>query len=288
MNFSGQSDSAQRFSVQSNLIYTVWQSKAAYCGLDAQFELRTSLVGDGAQVKIKGKTENGRNLGTINVKIYGNRLKAAFPIPQNAPVDDLAYLEVHLSRHKLQGETNRIPIRPQIQVQQMQWSAPEARRGDVVTLTVNFQSAIPNDTDAIIAIYEFDHNGSDHDPVVRIPTTVQNNRIQVQWEYEHYDDTGEIPTQFDLQPHNQGYNHPEYFFIVSIDEIKIGTNQESGLLKFKDGISIRVVNLFRDPVPNAQYKIRLSDNTIRTGSADQNGMIEIDNLPPGPYSVDIL
>jgi len=286
MNFSGQSDSAQRFSVQSNLIYAVWKSNAAYGDCDATFEVRTSLVGDGAEVKIKGKTENGKTLGKIDAKIYGNRLITTFPIPKNVPIDDLAYLEVKLPKQNLQGETNRIPTRPPIEVQQMKWSAAEASRGDVLTLTVDFISQVPNDTEAIIAIYEFDHNGDDHDPVVRIPTTIQNKKIQVQWEYEYFDDTGEIPTQDDLQPVGKNYNHPEYFFVVVLDEVRIGVNQESGLLKFKDYVEIEHVDAEGLPLGDEKYVVYLPDGSSKDGKLDADGRAVITDVPPGGVHIE--
>jgi hypothetical protein len=285
MNFSGQSDSAQRFSVESNLIYMVWKSNAAYGECDATFEVRTSLVGDGADVKIKGKTESGKSLGKLDAKIYGNRLIAGFPIPKNVPFDDLAYLEVKLPKHSLQGETNRIPTRPPIEVQQMKWSTLTAQRGDVLTLTVDFISQVPNDTDAMIAIYEFDHNGDDHDPVVRIPTTVQNKKIQVQWEYEYYDDTGEIPTQPDLQPVGKKYNYPEYFFVVILDEIRIGVNQESGLMKFKDDVTLILTDATGAVISDQEFTIQHPDGEKTNGKLAGDSETTVANLPPGPGSI---
>jgi hypothetical protein len=287
MNFSAQTDSAQRFNVQSNLIYAIWKSKAAYGDSDATFEVRTSFVGDGADVKIKGKTENGKNLGKLDAKIYGNRLIAGFPIPKTVPADDFVYLEVQLPKQGLKGETNRIPTRPPIQVQQMKWSAKEARRGDVLTLSVDFQSQIPNDTDAIVAIYEYDHYGSNHDPVVRIPTTVQNKKIQVQWEYEYFDDTKEIPTKQDLQPHGKNYNHPEYFFVVVLDEIRIGVKQESGLLRFKDRVEFKLVDSLERPIANTQFSVIFSDGKQSNGTTDSNGVGIFDNCSPGPYHLQV-
>ena len=285
MNFSGQSDSAQKFSVQSNLIYAIWKSNAAYGDCDATFEVRTSLVGDGAEVKIKGKTENGKTLGKIDAKIYGNRLITTFPIPKNVPIDDLAYLEVKLPKQNLQGETNRIPTRPPIEVQQMKWSAADASRGDVLTLTVDFISQVPNDTEAIIAIYEFDHNGDDHDPVVRIPTTIQNKKIQVQWEYEYFDDTGEIPTQDDLQPVGKNYNHPEYFFVVILDEVRIGVNQESGLLKFKDDLTSILKDGDENVLKDTDCVITGPDGKEVRAKSDNKGQLTVKDFPPGTFQV---
>jgi hypothetical protein len=285
MNFSLPSDSPQRFTVQSNLIYAIWKAKAAYANCDAMFEIRTSFVGEGAQVKIKGKTENGKNLGSMDATMYGNRLIGFFPLPQNAPPDDFAYLEVKLPKQSLRGETNRIPIRPQIKVQQMQWSTQQAQRGDTLTLTVDFQSAIPNDTDALIIIYEYDPSGS-HDPICKIPTTIQNNKIKVQWEFQYHNDTGEIPTHQELQPHGSSYAHPEYFFVVVLDEIRIGANQESGLLRFKDGVGYTVYDEGFNILPNEQFKIQFADGSSRNGTTDANGVLNIAAVPPGKIVIE--
>jgi hypothetical protein len=284
MNFSLPSDSPQQFTVPSNLIYAIWRSKAAYANCDAMFEIRTSFVGEGAQVKIKGKTENGKNLGSMDAKIYGNRLIAPFPLPPNAPPDDFAYLEVKLPKQSLRGETNRIPIRPQIKVQQIQWRAREVRRGDILTLSVDFQSTIPNDTDALIIIYEYDQSGS-HDPICKIPTTIQNNKIKVQWEFQYQNDTAEIPTHQELQPHSKSYAHPEYFFVVVLDEIRIGANQESGKVRFKDYTTLILHDDNDNLLPNTKAKLVFADNSMQTVTSDEDAIIYIENVPPGAIEI---
>jgi hypothetical protein len=284
MNFSLPSDSPQKFTVQSNLIYAIWKAGAAYANCDAKFEVRTSFVGEGAQVKIKGKTENGKNLGSMDATIYGNRLVAEFPLPQNAPPDDFAYLEVKLPKHGLKGETNRIPIRPQIKVQQMQWSAQQAARGDLLTITVDFQSAIPDDTDALIIIYEYDQSGN-HNPVCKIPTTIQNKKIKVQWEFEYQDDTGEIATHEELQPHGKSYAHPQYFFVVDVDGVRMGDKQESGLVKFKDWTALILHDENDKLLPNTKAKLVFADNTTQTVISDEDAIIYIENVPPGAIQI---
>jgi hypothetical protein len=281
-----QTDSAQRVSVQSELIYAIWQAKAAYGDTEAMLEVRTSFVGNGAQVKLKGKTASGKNLGTMQTQIFNNRLQTGFYIPKNVPPDDFAYVEVQLPKHGLNGETNQIPTQPPIMVQQMQWSAQQARRGDVLTLTCDFQSAIPNDTEALVIIYEYDRDGS-HDPIAKIPTTVQQNKIQLQWEYEYHEDTDEIPTQAELQQYGRNYSHPEYFFVVVIDGIRIGAQQQSGLLRFKDFIEIIVKDEFGDPLEKTSFTMLFADGTKSKGQTDANGTISIKNTCPGRIQVSI-
>jgi len=285
MNFSAQSDAQTICNVPSKLIYSVWCSKVAYAGADALFEVRTSLVGDGANVQVRAKIQSGQTLGTLPFQIYGNRLYAGFPIPVNVPIDELIYLEVRLPQHNLQGATNLIPTRAPINISSMSWSAPEARRGDVLTLTVNFQSAIANDTEALIIIYEFDQNGH-HDPICKIPTTVQNRRIQVLWEYEYHDDTGEIPTQQEMQRYGQNYSHPEYFFVVDIDGVRFGDRQESGLLRFMDWVDVKVTSGLTKPLEGANYTIYFADATTQAGVVDSSGLVRIENVGPGDVYIE--
>jgi hypothetical protein len=286
MNFSLPCDSPQKFKVQSTLIYAIWRAGAAYANCDAMFEVRTAFVGEGAEAKIKGRSENGKNLGSMEAKIYGNRLIGFFPLPKNAPVDDYAYLEIKLSKQNLKGETNRIPIRPQIEVQQMKWSAQEVHRGDTVTLSVDFKSDIPNDTDATIIVYEYNARGN-HDPVCKIPTTIQNKKIKLDWQFDYIYDTAEIPTHAELQPHNKSYAHPEYFFTVVLDEIRIGMNQESGKMKFKDDFSLTLKNEDGEPLANTQITLKMADGSQQSATTDATGTAKAVKIPPGPFTVEL-
>jgi hypothetical protein len=244
--------------------------------------------GDGAEVKVKGKTDGGRTVGNVTTKIFGNRLVDTFPIPANIAPDDFIYLEVKLPRLNLSGETNHIPTRPPIVVNQMQWSAPEARRGDVLTLTTDFQSTIPNDTEVLLVIFEY-RAGGHHDPICKIPTTVQNNRIQLQWEFNYLQSTRNIPTEFDMRMVQGHYQAPSFFFLVIIDEIKVGIHQESGFLKFtKDTIMLRFPTIDGSPGANRNFKILLSDGSTQTGQLDSNGEVTIQDISPGRYWIEWL
>jgi hypothetical protein len=278
------SDSPQRIIVDSKLIYAIWNTRAAYADCDAMFEVRTSFVGEGAQIQIIAKTENGKNLGKIDAQIFNNRLIASFPIPKNAPSDDLVFLEVRLPKHNLKGETNRIPIRPQITVERMQWSAKEARRGEVLTLTCVFQSPIPTDTEAIVIIYEYDQDGC-HDVICKIPTTVRNNQINLQWEYEYHADTDEIPTKEELQRYGKNYNPPEYFFMVVLDGVRIGTRQESGLLRFKDFLDFYLYDYDDILLVNHDVEIDCADGSKIQSHSDDKGYVYIANVVPGPVKI---
>lgn len=281
--YTKETDVEHKIKVPSQLIYVIWNSRFAFCGEEAEFEVRTSFVGDGAEVKVKGKTEKGKSLGSADGKIYGNRYIGKLAIPTKLKPDDEVYVEVKLPKHNLKDESNRIPARPPILAKKLQWDKKEAGRGDVVTLQGQFDG-IMDETDATVIIYEYDKDGN-HDPIARIPTIISNKQLSLKWEYEYHEDVDDIPTQEDLKPYNQKYAHPEYFFVVDIDDVRVGVNQESGLLKFKDWIEIKAVEADDTPVPNANYTIKFADGTERKGKTDAEGNTRIENIPPGSYTI---
>jgi hypothetical protein len=282
-----QTDSPQRISLESHLVSATWKGGAAYGNCDAMLEVITTFVCEGAKVKIKCKTEGGKNLTNVDTQIYGNNLMAAIPIPERVPLGDLAYCIVKLPQHGLEIESNRIPTRPPILIESMRWSAQEAHRGDQLRLTTRFVSEIPDGTDALVIIYEYDQNGK-HDPVVKIPATVTNRAVEIQWEFEYYGDTSQIPTEAEMQQHGGHYQIPQYFFVVVVDGVKIGVGQESGLLRFKDIISVSLIDDAGLVVKNIQYKLIFADSSEREGKLDNSGKLHENNIPPGKVKISFI
>lgn len=277
------SDKVHQETVQSQIIYAVWLSKYGPVGGKVRFEVRTSLVGEGAPIEITGESARGKKLGKIKDSIYRNRHTGVFDVPQKMDWGDQIYFEVELAKHKLKEESNRIPVVPPIVVKRMSWDKKEARRGDVVKMTVDFQD-IPDGMEANVLIYEYDRDGN-HDKITTIPTETKKNKIEILWEYEYHEDTDEIPEQQELQTYGLNYNPPEYFFVVEIDDEKFGTKQESGLLRFKDWIEVKLVDQFGEPVPGADYVVRLADGSEIKGKLDGSGQARVENTVAGPYWV---
>lgn len=279
LKYSKATDTAHVIKLESALVSATWRAGAAPAGQSVPFEVRTSFVGNGAAIKIKGKSENGKKLGKLDDVIKNNVYVGELTIPDDIKIDDLVYFEVDLPKNGLSGQSNRIPVTLPITVTNLKWSAKEAHRGDILTLSADV-SGCRDHTDAKITIFEYDHDNA-HDRIVQIPTTVMRNKIEVKWEYEYHEDTDEIPTNEELKKYGKSYNPPEYFFVVEIDGQKFGEKQESGLLTFKDWIEIQLVNF----VGGETYTMYLPDGTKRTGKFDNEGYIKEDKILPGKYEI---
>jgi len=281
--FSKSVDTEHEVKLESKLIYAAWIDGVAQAGQQVKLEVGTALVGNGAKIKIKGLSEKGKKLGKISDTISNNIFQGTFDIPEDIELDDEVYFTVDLPKNGLSGESDRIPCLPPIEVSNMKWSASEARRGDILTLSADVKKVQPG-TEVTLTIYEHDQDGA-HDKITELPAIVKDKKIEIQWAYEYHEDTDEIPTEAELERYGRGYNPPEYFFTVKYGNVETGTNQESGLLTFKDYIIIELSNARGEPAADAEYKLTLSDGTEKTGNLDSEGKARIDQVPPGKYKL---
>jgi hypothetical protein len=285
LKYNKGTDSEQEIKLESQLIYAAWRKGVAHVGGTAEFEVMTALVGNGAKIKIKGKSESGKKLGKISDVIKNNKFVGEFDIPADMEIDDAVYFEVDLSGNGLSGESNRIPVAPAIGVTNMKWSAKEARRGDLLTLSADI-SGCYNGTEATVTIYEYDRDNI-HDKIVAIPAKVDKDKIEIKWEYEYHEDTDEIATDEELKEYGKSYNPPEYFFVVEIDGQKFGRDQESGLLEFKDYIEFDLRDEDGDPLAKADYVLHLPDGSERRGTVDEYGRGREEDIPPGDVEIEV-
>lgn len=276
------SGQAHKIKVQSNLIYALWNCGIAHADTEAPFIVKTSLVGEGAEIKVKLKDEKGKTLEKMNNKIHGNCYRGTIAIPENVRMDAMLYLEVELPKNGLNGESNQIPAGPAIKAKSMKWSQTEVKRGDMVKMLAEFID-LPDKTEATVQVYEYDQAGN-HDPVVAIPTEINENKLEVQWEYQYHDDTIQIPTQSELQPYKKNYQQPQYFFVVEIEGALLGTKQESGLMKFNDWVEYEV-NQVAFPF---DCEIEFADGTKIEKKGVNTSVVRFENVKPGKCTFRIL
>jgi hypothetical protein len=279
LKYSKSTDTQHKIKLESKLLYAIWRSGTAPVGLEVALEVATSFVGNGATIKIKGKSENGKKLGKLDGKVKNNIFVGALAIPDDVKIGDQVYFEVDLPQNGLSGESNRITAVSSVVVTNMKWSAKEARRGDTLTLSADVQGC-KSGTDAMITIYEYDQD-SVHDKIIDIPAVVTNAKIEVKWEYEYFEDTDEVPTQEEMQRYGKSYNPPEYFFIINIEGQKFGRKQESGLLLFRDWIEVRLSDSLGQPLADVQYTLYLPDGSQRKGRLSADGSAREGDIPPG-------
>ena len=284
LKFTKSTDSKHKIVLESSLVSASWNTGGAYTGFPASFTILTSFVGYGAPIQVIGRSEKGNKLGDIKGEIKNNKFRGEFEIPEDIEIDDRIYFEVELPKNGLSGESNWIPVFPIPRVKNMKWSAKEAKRGDILTLSANVENVRDN-TEVKLVIYEFDQDGA-HDRITELPAIVKSGKIEVNWEYEYHEDTDEIPTEEELKKYGKHYNPPEYFFTVKIGEKEFGKNQESGLLEFKDWIEIQLTDLNEAPIPDEEYILHLPDGSERKGKLDSNGYAKEEDVSPGRCTVE--
>jgi hypothetical protein len=284
-SYSKPSDQAHRIKVDSNIICCLWLCNRAWAGTDAPFEVRTSLVGEGAEIKVRLVNDSGKVLEKKSDKIYANQYRGAITVPSNVEARravPLLHLEVELSKQNLDIESDRVPAGPVIQARKLEWDKKEAHRGDMVTMKAEFID-LPDKTEAEVTVYEYDTEGL-HDPVMSIPTVIKNNRLELKWAFKHRD-PGTILTQEELKPYGKNYTAPEYFFTIDIDGTKIGVKQESGLMRFVDSSIITLSDEDGSPLENKEIAITFADNSQKKVKTDSKGKIKLENAPPGKFTI---
>jgi hypothetical protein len=282
--FTKSTDSKHKVTLESKLIYAVWKASEAPQGQDIWYDIGFAFVGEGSPAKIRLKKGNGSTITTLEETVRRNRLCKLIRIPADLELNELVYFEVELSKNGLTGESNRIPVVPPIGVDDMQWSAAEARRGDILTLSATVRNA-NEEAPAIVTICEYDEDGA-HDKITAIETKVNKKKIKLLWEYEYHEDTDEIPTQEEMERYGSNYNPPEYFFTIEIAGQKFGEAQESGLLKFKDYIEIQANEPDGTAIANEEVKVTLPDGSEKQGKTDANGYCKVEGIPPGRCKIE--
>jgi hypothetical protein len=284
LQFSKSADSEQEITLDSILISAVWLCGRAVAGRSAPLEVQTAFVGQGAPIRIEARNSRGDRLGRTEGVVRNNRFRVFMPIPEEARIGDKAHFTVELPNNSIDGESNKIPIYPPVEVFNLIWSKQEARRGDILTLKADVNGLRDQDEVEVI-IYEYDSDGA-HDEIVRLPARVSDKKIQLRWEYEYHEDTDGILTQEEADQYGGRYNPPEYFFTVRVEGTEYGAEQESGLLTFKDFIEIELVDADGRPRANENYMIHFADGSTREGTLDSRGRARVDDVPPGRYRVE--
>jgi len=284
LKFTKGTDSEHTVKLDSSLVSMFWNSGSGRAGQKAWFTVQTAFVGNGAAIKVKGKSKDGKKLGQVKDKIKSNSFVGSFDIPEDIKIGDEIYFEVKLSKNGLSGESDAIPVLPPLVLKEIKWSAEEARRGDILKLTAEFRD-IKDDTEADIVIFEYDRDGG-HDRIAQVAAVAEKNKFEIEWEYEYHEDTDEIATEDELEKYGKSYNPPEYFFIVKIGDAVFGGEQESGLLTFKDYIELELKDDDGAPAKDEKYVIKLPDGSEKEGSLDGDGHARLDDIPPGKVKVE--
>ena len=282
--FTKATDQEHKIQLDTYLVYAEWKSGYAFIGDTAPFVVGTSLVGNGAKIEITGKSQSGKKLGKIKDTIDNNTYTGSFDIPEDLDPGDEISFEVKLSKNGLSGESGKIHLVKPPELVSLEWSAQEARRGDQLVLSGEFRD-IPDDSEVLVTIYESDQDGA-HDRITEMPARLEGKKLAARWKYEYHEDTDEIPTSEEMERYGGSYNPPEYFFTVSYNDFEMGKEKESGLLKFKDYIEIKLRDAGGNPKADVAYVLHLPDGSTKDGRLDRQGNAREEGIPPGNIRVE--
>ena len=261
----------------SSVEAVAWSRGQAAPGGTVGLEVRTRYVGRGAELEITLTDGDGARFGPFKDTLWAGRFQTRIAIPKTAKGALIA--EAKLPKHGAQATSPPLLLAPRVEVTEAKWSADEARRGDVLTLTASARGAADG-TQAQLSIWEHDADGA-HDPVTEIRAEVKGEQVKAEWAYEYHEDTDGIATTEEAE---RGYHPPEYFFRCDV----LGVTAKSGLLTFKDWFEISLRNPDGAPVAGESYRVTFADGSVREGMLDADGMARFEDVPPGPPAVEII
>ena len=274
-NYTANTDSAKTTKLTSSLQQVYWGRRYAAAGGAVGLEIFTHHVGNNAELQIELEDQSGKSFGKFKDKISGNHFWAEIKVPAGAR--EALFATAKLPKHNLTMKSPALIVGPAVEITNLKWDRKEARRGDLVKLTADVKG-VPDGTEALVEILEHDSDGA-HDLITKFPSQVKNKKVEMEWEYEYHEDTDEIPTKAEAQ---KGYNPPEYFFRVTIG----GICADSGILNFKDWMSVELKNQAGEPIPKEDYILHLPDGSTRKGTLDEDGKAEEKDVPPGKVTVE--
>lgn len=268
-------DQTHKIKLPSVINQAMWDRTAASIEEEVEFEVFTHFVSDGAEMKISIHNRSGKKLDELTGKVFGNRTRGRYIIPDNAK--DAIYFEAELKKHGLKKKSEDMVIIPPIFVTNARWSQPITHRLDILTLTADVIGA--NDgTEGWIEIYENDPQGA-HELIIKFSIIVEGNRVESQWMFDYPGDTNDIPTAAESE---LGYIPPKYFFKVIVRR----KFAQSDLLEFKDWIEIELKADDDSPIGNKKYILHLPDGNDKNGTLNANGYAREDDLPPGKVVIE--
>ena len=272
---SGSTNKIKEVKLESAIEQVMWTKNIASAGGKIGLEVFTKFVGNNSDIKIEIKDKTGKSGGTVKGKITGNRFWKNIEVPEN--LKDELTATVKLSKHGLEKKSNTIPLLPPIKITHVKWDKSEAKRGDILKLTADVKGAYDG-AEAAIEIFEHDDDSA-HDLIVSFPAQVNSQKIKAEWEFQYIEDTDDIPTDDEAE---NGYRNPEYFFRVTM----AGVSEDSGLLKFNDSVEFIFKKRDGSPVKDMKVKVLYPDGNSKEETTDDNGRIQINEIPPGKYKIE--
>ena len=260
----------------SSVESVAWTAAEAAPGGEVGLEVQTRFVGRGARLDVTLTDGDGARFGPFSDTLWSDRFRTRIAVPPDAT--GVLVAEAKLPRRGVQATSPPLLLAPRVQVADAKWSASEARRGDVLTLTASARGAADG-TPARLSIWEHDADGA-HDPITEISAEVAGEQVEAEWAYEYHEDTDGIATAEEAE---RGYHPPEYFFRCDV----LGVTAESGLLTFKDYLDVALADESGAPSPDQRVVAVLADGSRQEARTDADGRARFEGLPPGPVHLEV-
>ena len=222
LEYKRQTDQVHTITLESKIVRAIWKDKEGSIGQKVYFEVWTHFVGNSSKIAVKVQDDAGKIVKTVKGNVYDDYFSSAIVIPKNAKMN--LQFTAKLSAHGLEKMSGMLKVLPPRFIENARWDREEVRRGDTVKLTADTKG-FPDGAEIVISIYEHDQDDA-HDFITKFPTRVQADKVEVEWRYEYFEDTDDIPTEEEMQKYGKHYNPPDYFFIASCGSIK----SKSGIL----------------------------------------------------------
>ncbi|MBS4036126.1 MAG: hypothetical protein KGZ85_16810 [Ignavibacterium sp.] len=271
----GNTNKKTEIKLESDINRIIWTAGTGCPGGKVGLEIETQFVGVNSEASIEISDKSGKKFDTIKKKIYGNKLWLEITVPDKAK--DELFAEVKFSKHGVSKKSRGLYLFPGVEIKNLKWDKQEAKRGDILNLTADIKG-LADGNEAEIQIWEHD-NDEAHDLITKFPVKIKDQKIEADWEFEYVDDTDDIPSQ---EENEKGYQWPEYFFRV----VCAGKSADSGLLRFKDWVEIKVIDKENSPRVDEKYIVLLPNAEKIEGKVDTEGFIKLDNLPPGKIKIE--
>jgi hypothetical protein len=272
---NGDTDKKQEVKLESSIEQVLWTKNSATPGGKIGVEVFTKFVGNNSEIKVEISDKSGKTFETLKGKVSGNKFWKKIVVPEKAK--DELFAEAKLSKHSLSKKSNGLYLFPLVELKNLKWDKKEAHRGDILKLTADIKG-LADGNEAELQIWEHDADQA-HDLVTKFPITIRNQKIETEWEFQYVDDTDDIPTEEESE---KGYQWPEYFFRI----VCAGKSADSGLLKFKDWVELEFLDNKQQPRSGIEVKIKFPDGTTETKKTDDDGLIKIEDAPPGKFIIE--
>ena len=225
--FEVATDEKHVIKLDSKLLSHEWKENLAYAGQPTRLIVQTVFVGHKQEIVIRGYGEKKGLFDTVEDVIQYDSYNGALSVPEDMEQGDSIYFEVELPNLELFGKSGFISVKTMPLVRNLKWSKESIENEDIVTLSAEVKN-VQDGAKALISIYEYDQGGA-HDPLSKISTTLQDGKVQIDFQFRYPWDLDTMATNRQMNIDKDGFYPLDYFFTVTIGTIDYGKeDQESG------------------------------------------------------------